>query len=187
MTAAAIFSITSFTLLDWILVAVLLYSIVISVMKGFVRELFGLGSLLIAFLLGAWWYRSAAFLFKDVVKTEKLALFFGFLVVFLGTLLVGLAAIGLITKFVKFARLQWFDRLLGAGFGFIRGWAFGAIIFLGLTSFDVQAERVRSSQLAPYFLPGARVIALLTPDDLKGRFLVGYRAVEKWWRDQPGS
>ena len=173
----------SWNLLDGIAVIVLLASIVLSFMKGFVRELLGLGSLVLGFLLGAWFYRPAAGLFKGVVKAENLALFFGFAVVFLGTLLVGALAVWLAQKLIKFAKIQWFDRVLGAAFGFIRGWVLGAIFFLALTSFDLQSDRVKSSQLAPYFLPGARVIAVVTPYDLKARFLVGYGAIEKWWRE----
>src|SRR5688572_12084490 len=171
-------------ILDGVVLAIGIYSIVTSTMKGFVRELLGLASIVLAFLFGSWFYRDAAPLFKDVVKSENLALFFGFFIVFLGTLLVGSLAIWLITRFVKFARLQWFDRLLGAAFGLIRGWVLASILLLGLTSFGVQEDRVRSSQLAPYLLPGARVIAVFTPTELKARFLNGYRAVEQWWREQ---
>jgi membrane protein required for colicin V production len=172
-------------LLDVLAIVVIAFSIVMSAMKGFVRELFGLAAVVLGFLLGALFYRNASELFKGVVNTENLALFFGFSIVFLGTLFVGFLAIWLTTKFVKFAKIQWFDRLLGAAFGFIRGWVLVSVIYLGLTSFDVQAERVKSSQLAPYFLPGARIFALLTPTDLKARFFVGYQKVEKWWREQP--
>jgi membrane protein required for colicin V production len=100
------------------------------------------------------------------------------------TLLAGILIIWLITKFKKFARLEWADRFLGAAFGFIRGWVIGAVILLGLTAFEVQTERLRNSQLAPYFLPGSRVIAVLTPYELKAKFLVGYRSIERWWREQ---
>ena len=86
--------------------------------------------------------------------------------------------------FMKLAKLQWADRLLGAAFGFIRGWMIGAVILLGLTAFDVQTERVRNSQLAPYFLPGSRAMAVITPYELKAKFLVGYRALERWWQQQ---
>ena len=170
-------------LLDIFVGAVLVTSIVHSWMKGFVREILGIAAIVAGFLLGAWLYQSAAGLFKDVVKTENFALFLGFATVFLGTLLIGWAAIWLARKFLKFAKLQWFDRLLGAAFGFIRGWVLGVIVFLVLTSFNLQADRVRTSQLAPYFLPGARVIALVTPLDLKSRFMAGYVAVEKWWNE----
>jgi len=175
---------SNFTLLDLLVIAIVAFSIVMSAMKGFVKEVFGLVTVLAAILLSAWTYRRASGLFKDVVKTENLALFFGFSVVFVATLLAGFLVIWLITKLMKFAKLQWFDRLLGAAFGLVRGWALGSVIFLGLTAFNVQTERVRSSMLAPYMLPGARVIAVVTPFDMKARFLVGYRAIERWWREQ---
>ena len=108
----------------------------------------------------------------------------GFAIVFLGTLLVGALVIWALQKLIKFAKVQWFDRLLGAAFGFIRGWILGSIVFLALTSFDLQSSECRSSQLAPYYLPGARIIALATPYDLKTRFMDGYRVVEKWWRER---
>ena len=170
-------------LLDVIVAVVLIVSIVLAFRKGFVKELLGLGSLVVGFLLGAWFYRSAAEPFKGVVKSENIALFLGFSVVFLGTLLVGVLVIWVAQRLLKFAKIQWFDQLLGAAFGFIRGWVLGSIFFLALTSFNLQSDRVKSSQLAPYFLPGARVIAVLVPYDLKARFLVGYGAVEKWWRE----
>ena len=171
-------------LLDGIVVVILVVSIALAFVKGFVKELLGLASLVLGFLLGAWFYRPASSLFKELVKSENTALFLGFAVVFLGTLFVGILTIWVAQKLLKFAKLQWFDRLLGAAFGFIRGWVLGSIFFLALTSFDLQSDRVKSSQLAPYFLPVARVMALAVPYDLKARFLVGYDAIEKWWRDQ---
>lgn len=184
MSLALILSPLNFSLLDWLILAILLYSIVASALQGFVREVFGLAAVIVGALLAAWLHRIVAPLFKDVVKTENLALFFGFSVIFLGTLLAGFVIIWLITRFMKFAKLQWADRLLGAAFGFIRGWVIGAVLLLGLTAFEVQTERLKNSELAPYFLPGSRVIAVLTPYELKAKFLVGYRALERWWREQ---
>jgi len=173
----------SFNLLDWIVLIILVVSIVLSTLKGFVRELLGMATLIAAFILGAWFYRAASEPFKEVVKSENYALFLGFSIVFLGTLLAGVFIIWVTQKVVKFAKIQWFDRVLGAGFGFIRGWLLGSIVFLILTSFNLQAERVKSSRLAPYYLPGARLIAVAAPQDLKSRFTDGYLAIEKWWRE----
>jgi membrane protein required for colicin V production len=172
------------SLLDWIILAILVYSIAVSWFKGFVREVLGLITVLAGVLLAAWFYRGVGGMFKDVVRTENLALFLGFSGIFLVTLIAGLVIIWLITRFVKFAQLQWADRLLGAAFGFIRGWMIGAVILLALTAFEVQTERLKNSELAPYFLPGSRVIAVMTPYEMKAKFLVGYRALERWWRQQ---
>ncbi len=173
-----------FSLLDWIILLILAYSTAVSWFKGFVREALGLITVLAGVLLAAWSYRRVAGLFKDVVRTENLALFFGFSVIFVATLIAGLVIIWLITKFVKFAKIQWADRMLGAAFGFIRGWVISAVVLLALTAFEVQTERLRNSELAPYFLPGSRVIAVMTPYEMKAKFLVGYRALERWWRQQ---
>ena len=175
----------NFSMLDWLILAILVYSIASSAIRGFVREALGLVTVLAGALLAAWFYRGVAGLFKDVVRTENLALFLGFSVIFLAALIAGFVIIWLITRVMKFAKLQWADRLLGAAFGFIRGWVVGAVLLLGLTAFEVQTERLKNSKLAPYFLPGSRVIAVLTPYELKAKFLVGYRALERWWREQP--
>ena len=173
-----------FSLLDWLLLAILLYSIAISWFKGFVREVLGLITVLVGVLLAAWFYRGVGRLFKDVVRTENIALFFGFSLIFVMTLVAGFVVIWLVTKFMKFAKLQWADRLLGAAFGFIRGWVISAAILLALTAFEIQTERLKGSELVPYFLPGSRVIAVMTPYEMKAKFLVGYRALERWWRQQ---
>ena len=173
-----------FSLLDWLLLAILVYSIAISWFKGFVREVLGLITVLVAVLLAAWFYRGVGRLFKDVDRTENIALFFGFSLIFVMTLVAGFVVIWLVTKFMKFAKLQWADRLLGAAFGFIRGWLISAAILLALTAFEIQTERLKGSELAPYFLPGSRVIAVMTPYEMKAKFLVGYRALERWWRQQ---
>src|SRR5262245_37221354 len=116
----------NFTLLDWLIVAILVSSVVSSWFKGFIREILGLITVLAGVLLAAWFYSWVGALFKDVVRTENIALFFGFSLIFLVTLLAGFVITWLVTRFVKFAKLQWADRLLGAAFGFIRGWLIGA-------------------------------------------------------------
>lgn len=171
-------------LLDFVLLAILVYSTAVAFLKGFVREVFGLITVAVAVLAASWFYSSIAGMFKDVVRTENLALFLGFSAIFLVILIAGFLAIWLAAKFMKFAKVQWADRMLGAAFGFIRGWLIGAVILLALTAFGIQAETVRDSGLAPYFLPGSRVIAAMTPFEMKAKFLVGYRGMERWWRQQ---
>jgi len=173
-----------FSLLDWIVLGVLIYSVAVSWYKGFIREVLGLITVLAAALISAWFYRDVGNLFKDVARTENLALFFGFSVTFLVVLIAGFVTIWVITKFMKFAKLEWADRLLGAAFGFIRGWLIGAVILLAVTAFGVQTERLKNSELVPYFLPGSRVIAVMTPFEMKAKFLVGYRVLERWWREK---
>jgi membrane protein required for colicin V production len=175
---------SAFTFVDWLIVIILVASVVFAALKGFARELIGMGSMVLAFMLASWFYTAAAEPFKDVVKTENLALFLGFSIVFLGTLIAGVLVAWLVSTFMKFAKLQWFDRCLGALFGLVRGWLLGGIVLVGLTAFNIQSLSVKSSILAPYFLPASRMIALVTPSDFKDRFRSGYAAIERWWKEQ---
>ena len=178
-------ALTNFNALDWLVTAIVVFSMAMSILRGFVREVLGLITLAAAVILSLWTYKIVGSFFSDLVRTENLALLLGFTTVFLGTLLAGWTVIWAVTRFMKFAKLQWFDRLLGAAFGLIRGWALGSAIFLGLTAFDVQTERVRSSELAQFLLPGARVFAAIAPGDMQARFLSGYHAIQRWWHEQP--
>ena len=175
---------SAFTLVDWLIFVIVLASIVFAALKGFTRELIGMGSMVLAFMLASWFYSTAAAPFKDVVKSENLALFLGFSIVFLATLIAGALVARLVSTFMKFARLQWFDRCLGALFGLVRGWLLGGMILVGLTAFNIQSLSVKNSILAPYFLPASRMIALVTPSEFKDRFRSGYAAIERWWKEQ---
>ena len=181
MSLSLAVSVLAFTVLDWVVFGVLLYSVVVSATKGFVREVLGLAVILAGLLLASWFYQDVGGLAKDLLRTDNLAWFFGFTIVFLATIVAGFAVIWVLSRFFKFARIEWFDRLLGAAFGLVRGWVFGSIIFLTLTSFEIQLDAVKKSQFAPYFLPGSRVIAVVAPFELKAKFLLGYREIERWW------
>ena len=176
-------SIIDFTLLDWIVLGIVLYSAVISAVRGFAREILGLVTVVVALFLAAWFHQGLGMLFQDIFITENLALFLAFSLLFIGTLIVGFTLIWLIYRFFQFAHIEWFDRVLGGAFGFIRGWLLGSVIFLVLTSFEVRSETVKNSQLSPYFLHGSRIVAAVTPFELKSRFMVGYEEIQRWWRE----
>jgi uncharacterized membrane protein required for colicin V production len=68
------------------------------------------------------------------------------------------------------ARLEWFDRALGAGFGLLRGVAVCSVVYLALTAFPVTQART-----GPALAEGARLLALCTSDDVRARFLAEYQ------------
>jgi membrane protein required for colicin V production len=172
-----------FTFLDWMILVLLVVSIVSSIIKGFARETISLASVIVGLLLASWFFPLFGHFFGSFVKTQDIASLLGFATIFFGCVLLGAVISLIVNKLLKAARLKWFDRLLGAAFGLLRGWLIGAVLFLMLTAFPVQLESVKNARLSPYLLAGARALALVTPNTLKAKFLEGYRKVEKYWKE----
>jgi membrane protein required for colicin V production len=160
--------------LDWILAAVVVVSIAAAILKGFIRELISLASVVAGLVIAALGYQRAALWFDDLTRSHNVALGLGFLTLFVGTLLVGAVVSVLARKLIQKAGLQWFDRFLGGVFGLVRGVVVDCILLMVLVAFAIKAEAVQKSTLAPYVTTGARVIALVMPADLKAEFKAGF-------------
>ncbi len=160
--------------LDCILAAIVVASVVSAIMKGFVQELISLGSVLLGLGVAAFGYSRAAGWFDDITKSHEIALGLGFLVLFLGVVIVG-ALVGMVArKLIKTAGIQWFDRFLGGIFGLVRGVLVDAILLMVFVAFAIKPEAVRQSAMAPYVTTGARAIALIMPGSLRAQFHVGF-------------
>jgi membrane protein required for colicin V production len=160
--------------LDWTFVAIVVLSVIAAIMKGFVRELMSLASLVIGLAVAAVAYPRAALWFEDLTKSHQIAQGLGFLVLFLGTLLLGGLLSLLARKLIKTAGIQWFDRFLGAVFGLVRGVLVDCILLLVLLAFAIKPGAVQQSSLAPYVTTGANFISLAMPANLRAQFRLGF-------------
>jgi len=160
--------------LDGILAVVVLISLVTAVLKGFIRELISLASVLAGLMIAAVGYRRAGPWFEDLTSSHQVALGLGFLALFLGTLVVGAVASFFARKLIQKAGLGWFDRFLGGVFGLARGIAIDCVLLMVLLAFSLKPEAVQSSALAPYVVIGTRVMVLAMPADLKSKFQGGF-------------
>jgi len=84
-------------------------------------------------------------------------------------------------KGLKRRRLGWVDHILGAVFGFLRGWLICSVIYLALTAFPAQPEAVERAIFGPALLEGTRVVAYLTSRELRERFSNGYETIKQLW------
>jgi membrane protein required for colicin V production len=167
--------------LDFIFILIVLVSTGLALTKGLMREIISLVALLGGLLLAAFFYPSTGDWFAEFTRTRAIADLLGFLFIFVGVLLLGAITAFLVNRFVKMASLQWMDRLLGACFGFVRGWAIASILALALIAFPVREGLVARSYLAPFLLAGARAAVLIVPQSLKDKFEEQYRKVLHSW------
>jgi membrane protein required for colicin V production len=174
--------------MNW-LDAVLLLILAVSVVRGFrmglSRQVIGLVSVVAAIVLGLWMYGLAGAYLEPYLSSRRMANFGGFLLVFFAVLLAGSLAGFLIGKLLKITGLSFFDRLLGAGFGALRGTLISVALILGLMAFSAEGKPPQSvvrSHVAPYAVGAARVFAALAPHEMREGFRRSYGEVKSAWQ-----
>ncbi len=160
-------------LFDWFLIAILAYSTIVAFVRGILLELFSLGGLIVGFLLAAWNYHSLAALFRRVITTASVADIVAFLLIAVGVMVVSALIGRTLHRTADAIGLGFFDRLLGAAFGFARGCLLGVAILIAATAFLEKSDWIENSHLAPYFLAGAHAVSFVVPHDLQQQILDG--------------
>jgi len=159
---------------DWLLIAILVYSTVVAFLRGFFREVFSLVGLVAGILLASWNYPIVAE--RLVVwlvipfATAEIAAFL--LIVVAVMVLCGLAG-RLLSTTARTIGLGFLDRLLGAAFGFARGFLMGVAVMMAAAAFVPQSAWLKNSQLSLYFLEGAHAVCFVVPTQLQERVRVG--------------
>ena len=109
------------TIFDYIVLSIIGLSVILSVMRGVVREVLAIVGLVAAFYVGVSYTNQLLPMMPVDIPNEALRVLAAFLVLFLATLLLAtLLGIALSAIFKK-AGLGWLNRLLGALFGVARG------------------------------------------------------------------
>jgi membrane protein required for colicin V production len=164
------------TFFDLFVLAIVGASIVSGALRGLVRALIAGFGLVLGIVLATRVYEPAGALLRSfgVVESVGAAHAGGFLLVVGLVLLGGFVVGGFARAGLRRARLEWFDRVLGAGFGFVRGVAVCSVIYLALTAFPVRLDSVAQARTAPVLAEGARLLALCASENVRGRFLAQY-------------
>ena len=129
------------TFFDYAALGIIGLSILLSILRGFLRETLSLAGWVAAFFVAKLYTLQLAPLLPQAIPGESLRLLAAFLILFLVTLLISsLLAIALAEVFKKIG-LGWLDRWLGALFGLARGVLVVSIIVLlgGLTALPHEA------------------------------------------------
>ena len=165
------------TIFDLFVLAIVGASVVAGVMRGLVHALVACAALVAGLIVAARGYGAAGAFLRavGVVESDEAANAGGFLLILSVLLAAGFAVGGFARAGLRRARLEWFDRTLGAAFGFIRGVAVCSAIYLALTAFPVRLDAVTGALTAPALIEGARVLALCTSTEVRARFVNEYK------------
>jgi membrane protein required for colicin V production len=170
--------------LDVVLLLILAGSIVTSFRKGLSREILGLVSVVLALLLGIWFYGTAGAFLLPYLSSRTAANFGGFVLVFCGVVLVGGLVSAIVGKFLKVTGLSILDHALGALFGAVRGVVVSIALLVAILAFapgGQPPDSVMHSRMAPYVTGAASAFASLAPHELKEGFHKTYGQVKDYW------
>jgi membrane protein required for colicin V production len=172
--------------LDIVLLLVLVGSVATSFSTGLTREVVGLLSIVAALVLAIWFYGTAGSFLQPYVSSPGVSNFCGFLLVFFGVLILGAIVGRVLGRLMKVSGLSFVDRLLGAGFGAVRGLLVSVALVLALLAFTPgksPPNEVIHSRVAQYVIDAARVVSAVAPHELKDGFRKSYEQVKTIWGD----
>jgi membrane protein required for colicin V production len=167
--------------IDLTLAVMMIVSIISGITHGFVRTAIGLLSSILGLIFGLHYYPAVAVSLRPHIAQSWVADLVGFMVVFLGIVVLGEVVTGILARFIQSVDLIWLDRALGGAFGVVRGLLFCAIVIWGLMAFlPVQPKLLLAqSRLAPCVMDAARRVADASPDEVKRTFRQSYRELNR--------
>ncbi len=155
------------TVFDYLVLLVLGCSILISIMRGLVKEVLSLLSWIISFVMANAYGEALAQMLPEVIAGTMLRLVVGFMVLLLGTRLVMALCSRAVETMIRATGLTLADRGLGSLFGLARGMVFVMIgvLLCGMTDIP-QQPFWKNALLSPLAETAAWEIHPYLPGDL---------------------
>ena len=164
--------------IDVILLIVLSVTVFLGIVKGFVKQIFGLLAVIIGLILALNCYSQVAWLYRRLITHEVLAHFLGFLTVFFAVLSLGWIVSHLLSKLVR-GPLKLLDKVLGGALGLLKGIFICGVIVFALLVFPIDKRALKGSLVSPVCLKLTRTIVSLIPKELKEKFKEAYKEITK--------
>ncbi|HYB21683.1 MAG TPA: CvpA family protein [Thermodesulfobacteriota bacterium] len=174
--------------LDIIFLLLIGASVLYSLIRGLVREIFSFLSIIFGFFGASYGYSSVAHWLKRWITNETMAQIVAFAVLFIVIAL----AIGLLgrvlSRLIHKGGLGWADRLGGAAFGFLKAILLAAILVLVLTAFLPQRSAILlESKVSAAALAISRGLSFLVPEKFRDLYARKEKELKKYWATQEFS
>ncbi len=164
--------------IDVILISVLALTSILGVIKGLVKQVFGLLAGIIGLILALGFYSQVSWIYLRFVSNEVVANFLGFLTIFLAVLCLGWVSSYCLSKFIK-GPLKLLNNILGGGLGLLKGILICGVVVFALLVFPISKKALKESALSPVCLQMTRAMISLIPQELKEKFKEAYQEITR--------
>ncbi len=171
-----------FNTLDIIFLVLTGASVLYSLIRGFVREVFSLLALIFGFIAASYGYAIPAQWLQAWGANGMVAKILAFIILLiLAVFVISWVGKGF-SRLVRKMDLSWADHAGGAAFGFLKAMVLIAILLLVLTAFLPPKTRILSeSKVSPAALAAARVLLFFVPQDLRDLYLEKEKDLKEYW------
>ncbi|KZN15258.1 CvpA family protein [Marinomonas sp. TW1] len=136
---------------DWLIIAVVVMSSLLSLKRGFVKEVLSLLTWVIAFVVAVKFSDQMQSLLVEQVQNDQIRYIVAFVSLFVASLVVGALVSFLLGSLIQVTGLSSTDRVMGMLFGFARG-SLIVVAFVSLFSLSPAIQETdfwKTSQLIP--------------------------------------
>jgi membrane protein required for colicin V production len=156
---------------DIAILAIILISCLISLVRGFVKESISLATWLVAGFIALKYHPAMSELLAPYIESPTIGLAVAFAALFILTLIVGAIINYMVSQLVTKTGLSGTDKMLGMIFGAARGVLIVAMIvlFAGLTPIPSESWW-QESMMVEHFMKVAIWIKDILPSDIASRF-----------------
>ncbi len=172
--------------LNWFdisLVLIILWSAIAGLRSGLARVVVGFAATVAGLMAGFWCYRMVAAELMPWVKTPTVANILGFLLIFVGVMILGTAISSVLSRFFRWIGLSWFNHFLGGVAGFVRGALMIAALLDILVAFSPSPTPtfLEHSRVLPYASEVASWLVDMAPRPLKDAFDEQMENLKRLW------
>lgn len=183
---------SAFNWFDIALVLIILWSALAGLRAGLARVVVGFIATVVGLMAGFWCYRLVAEKLIPWVKTPTVANVLGFLLIFVGALLLGTLISSLLSRLFHWIGLSWFNHFLGGVAGFFRGAIMIAALVDILVAYSPSPTPafLQHSRVLPYASEVASWLVDMAPRQLKDAFDEQMQNLKRFWAqpsDQPSQ
>lgn len=174
-----------FTVLDYVLLAVMVFFVLRGIIRGGVSVLVGSLGFIAGFWLAFRYYLPLGRLINKLIPSWHYTMVIAFLIIFFMTWF-SVGAVGhWIGRSLRKVGLGMVDRILGALIGVIIAIIIQSLLVTCLTLFLPAGHTiVKESRLAPYSLQGMSILYAYVPDEVKKELENRRRVLQEQWNER---